>query len=332
MSFIVSTTPSLAVGAGAPVSVAGYVLTDLSANFVTSGVLPGHTVVISSGVNALLRRNVSEVSATTLTLTDTLTSTSSFDYRVVNPLCTFGEATGSSADRLISSLIAQQSALTEAVTSQTASLQGFLAHVSELKLTSVGGADGSTLTDLTVDFLALGISSSDLLLIMYGGNLGVYGISTVTETTLGLDTSFSEVNVSQTYLVVQATGVSRSSFEKVLPVLSRSDNQATSTATYEGLWEPINVVGDPSAYASGVLISDIAARDLTGREDQVSSDISNIEIILNNSDRLYDVRYSWIDGRINWQTGILVKQERASTQRAQNLEDARLNLLRILSA
>ena len=80
-------------------------LNDAGGNFLTNGVQPGHTVVVTTGPSAGQRRQVSVVlSATSLTVAPAFTTTlASQDYRVDDALGTFG-GVGSTQVQLVNSL------------------------------------------------------------------------------------------------------------------------------------------------------------------------------------------------------------------------------------
>src|SRR5690606_2008148 len=82
-NFTVTAVASLNTGAGPTVSTAGTTFTNTTANFISAGVRPGHTVVVTSGSNDLQRRQVASVtSATVLVLTAAFSNaTANFTYR-----------------------------------------------------------------------------------------------------------------------------------------------------------------------------------------------------------------------------------------------------------
>jgi hypothetical protein len=120
----------------------------------------------------------------------------------------------------------------------------------------------------------------------------------------------------------------------VSDVLANCDAYVTSLATIEALAASVAVVGDAGAYANGLQESHLTSRatDVSNRETELLTDIDDISAVLASIDRLYDARYAWIDGRINLKSGILVKQERAVTQREENLDQIVLDLTKLLTS
>lgn len=59
--------------------------------------------------------------------------------------------------------------------------------------------------------------------------------------------------------------------------------------------------------------------------------IGKIQNVLASTDRLYDKRFTWIDARINLQTGILVGETRAIQARIQAQADVLKQLTKLLA-
>jgi hypothetical protein len=65
-------------------------------------------------------------------------------------------------------------------------------------------------------------------------------------------------------------------------------------------------------------------------ESRATNSVQNLQNVL-SSGRLYDGRYAWIDGRINLETGILPKKDRAVLNRLKALENTVKNLTKLLT-
>jgi hypothetical protein len=58
--------------------------------------------------------------------------------------------------------------------------------------------------------------------------------------------------------------------------------------------------------------------------------VQDLQSVL-SSERLYDGRFAWIDSRINLETGILPKKDRAVSNRQKALETMVMNLTKLLA-
>ena len=96
---------------------------------------------------------------------------------------------------------------------------------------------------------------------------------------------------------------------------------------------------DPNIVALGWLTADLNSRetDVLARITAVDatspgSDADTVSSVLSSGDRIYDQRFTWIDARINRQTGIIVKQSRAVVNRLKAQEDILKQLTKLLTA
>jgi hypothetical protein len=76
-------------------------------------------------------------------------------------------------------------------------------------------------------------------------------------------------------------------------------------------------------------ISSLAAREVF-LESRASNSVQDLQSVL-SSERLYDGRFAWIDSRINLETGILPKKDRAVSNRQKALETMVMNLTKLLA-
>ena len=332
---ITAVTPVVAAGTAA-VTVSGTTFTDTGVDFVAAGVVPGHTVVVTSGTNDLKRRQVSAVTTNTLTLTASLTNTSNFAYRVENPTVTFGSAATSSFELLRNNLEAQKDVLSDNADSEISSLNSYISQVGSTLTTSANGQTTlpTTFTDTSVNFTTAGVGTSDFLYITAGANIGVYAIASVdSSTSLTISGAFISSLSGQSYKILRTTGVSLEGLNTVVDTLVNSQSALTNVQILLSTMTSITVTNDASAFAHAVLDADLTTRQAqnTARNSETATDAGNINSVMASIDRLYDSRFAWIDGRINLERGILAKQERAVAQREKALADIIKNLTKLLT-
>jgi len=239
------------VGPTFTATTSGVVLVDSSANFISSGVTPGYTVVASQGPTYQRRQVTSVDSETQLTLDFAFGSdlSGSNTYRICRSLNTFGGS----------------------------DLQG-LAY---------------TLWNTAQDEVA------------------------------GFNTFFAN-----------ALGITPQSIADLTGLLNEVIAFAITTSSWITLLEPLSVTPDTLAWVQGLTDrSQVQDRytTVTARKSQVLDAISKITAVLATSDRLYDYRYTWINSRINLETGILVKQKRAVENRIKAQQDTLNAMLKLLA-
>ena len=334
-SFSVTVSNSLVTGTVGELTTT--ILTDHSKDFITSGVGVGHTIVIASGVNDYLRRQVTSVAIHELGFTPTLTADMGpVSYRVDDALGTFGNSSSLITTELQGALNAE---LVSTV-SQESNASAFLSLVLTDLVTSSNGSTniGSpTLTDLTADFSS--VTSEDYVYVASGSNAGIYRVSSVTSpTTLDIEGTFPATASGMTYKVSSASLVSQETLEAVVASKLASSQAFSDADTFYGLaFTLVSVSGDAGARAVRLVTSDLDARETavgarkTALENASSGYLSTLSGIMTSGDRLYDQRYAWIDARINLETGILVQQERAVTNRIKAQEETLNQLLKLLS-
>jgi hypothetical protein len=106
-----------------------------------------------------------------------------------------------------------------------------------------------------------------------------------------------------------------------------------ATLTWNTLTQPVGVVPDSQAFAQNLTSAQVQSRNttVTARGSQVSDAITKITATLATIDRLYDYRYTWIDTRINLETGIIVKKQRAIVNRIKAQQDILNSMLKLLA-
>lgn len=322
-------------------------LNDALGNFIVNGVKPGHTVVLTTGPSAGERRQVLTVtSGTSLTVTPAFSTTlASQSYRIDNALGTFG-GTGSIQAQLVSELTGELGVLDTNIPpkpySERQAIENFYDTVFNDVLTSVNGQTviaTPTLTDLTVDFT--GVTAEDFVYIRSGSDAGIYKVQTVTSTTtLDVETPFPATAAGVSYRIVKATGATKETLQALFPILQATDLFIFVTAIFDLLVStPVTVAPDASAFARGWLSSDLDTREglvaarITDLDVGVSptGSVGTIQSILSSGDRFYDQRYTWIDARINRESGILAKRDRAIANRIKAQQDILKSLTKLLT-
>lgn len=310
-------------------------------NFITAGVLPGHTVVLTTGPSAGERRQVLTVAATSLTVSPAFsTSLSLQSYRVDDALATFG-GTGSIQAQLASELADELGVLDTNTTplAEREAIEQFYDTVFTDIETGITGATTiglPTFTDLSADFSA--VTPEDFVYIRSGSVAGVYKVQTVTSTTtLDIETTFPATAAGVSYRIASATGATKLTLQDLFPVLQSIDTFIATTSTFQTLvTSPVTVAPDASAFARGWLTADLDVRSaLVGLrilDLSPAGSVGTLQSILSSGDRLYDQRYVWIDARINRETGILVKKVRAMENRIKAQEDILKQLTKLLTA
>lgn len=330
-SFLITATPEVTSGSG---DSAGTTFTHTGATFVTDGVLPGMTLVITAGANALERRQIVTVDpgGEVLGLDAAFSNPNLLgqSYRIDNNFSTFGGAPDSSWNLWLGAL----GTLDPVLQDEIDALEGYISTVGSTVVASSGTASGNTLTDGIANFDTSQVSIFDVVWVRSGPNMGFYQITDVpTPTTLEVDPAFPSA-VATSYEVLRVTATSQEGRDTVSRVLGHTDSYVSARVTIEALaTATVPVVGDAGAYAHGVVGSDLSSRftEVSNREAELIIDTQDISAVLANIDRLYDTRYAWIDGRINLESGILVKQERAVENRQDNLEQIVTDLIKLLT-
>lgn len=343
----VAMSPPLETGAA---SLAGSTLTDMAATFVTNGVVPGHTVVITSGAHAGRRLQVAQVLGETQLLYETaVAGPVAGNYRVINPLATFGSLgnTGTLLDALaakVAQLLQVLQSRTVPVDAEMLAIEAYYDLVFTYLSTGTGAfaLGGTTLTDGGADFVTDGVQAGDVVYIRSGLTvMGVYEVDTVTgPTTLEVVQPFPDVGVGVPYKVGRPYGSSFEAMGYIMDVLRGIDQLVVQTVTFLSLMTtPVNVIitgggTDPLAFARGTTQTDLTMREAVLQArlidlGAVGSKATVADVLL--SDFMYDKRYAWLDARINRQTGILTSKTLAAQQRLEIQAQAVLQMVKLLS-
>jgi len=341
-NFLVTTATPLQTGTFTFIS--GTTVTDPGANFITAGVQPGDTVVLTQALHPakLERRQVASVfSTTTLILTQAFSnSTTPATYRVVNSLNTYSNISGASA-----AATGQLGILSTNPNSELNSIANFYAEVFTDRLSPATASGNTTAADtlvgISVNFIASGVVVGDVIYIPSGSNAGLYPISEVVNaTTLKTSDTFPAFPAGISFRIVKAFGVTVKALKDLFAVEQATNNYVSSISSWVTLLTtvvdvlvPPGVV-DPSYFARGYALADVIAREtqVTGRQTYLDSTaITTLDKLTASGDRLYDKRFTWIDARINWEKGILVRSGRAVTERIKNQEKVLKNLIKLLA-
>lgn len=315
---------------------------------------PGYTIIVTSGGNIGVRRQVvARLSATQLQLDAALPSLVGGTYRVSNHLRTYSGwgTTIGAASRQAEVTVTNDSDLNPLVVDSV-----FLAV--DRFLEGFGGADGvltdlltppsnagtvagAVLTDPGQDFVAAGVNATHFVFIQLGANAAFYPIQSVdsaTQITVGLPFVLPG---AVSYRVVKAFGVGFKALEDLFLLQTEADAWGLESQIWAaGLAASAVVVqtpADPSVYANDLDVADLVARQvaLAARYAVVTGGslgtAALVEAILDTRDKLYDKRYAWIDARINVQTGSLYVIQRAVADRVAATAKLYNDLLKILS-
>ena len=303
-------------------------LQDTAATFITAGVKPGYTLVLATGE----RLQITLVnSATKVTFTPAVVS-GPVAYRIDNSLATYG---GTPGDQLTALETALDGELAIYPGEQTAILD-FLNQVFTDITVSATGSTVSTavLTDLSANFVVDGVATSHFVFIQSGGDAGIYQISSVDSATqLTMTSNFPATLAGVSYRVVSAFGVSFKSLDALFDIyLSLASLLSGATAFKTLITTPVPVLG-VTCFARATLTSDLDTRDgiVDLRLAAVPGDVTTVNNILVSSDALYDTRYVWIDARINLESGLVVQQATAVTNRLKSQANIYNQLVKLLA-
>lgn len=351
-SFTVTTSNSLVTSSGT-IGPGVTRLTDGTANYYVAQVKVGHTVVITSGVIAGERRQVTAiVSATELDI-DAVSAIGTFNYRIDDSVPTFGGATGSLVDTdLIPALDGELAVLTTNSPpdpwNEQDALELFLDHVltdiiSPVPTNGQTTAATPTLTDNTVDFTQYTITAAHFVYIETGADAGFYQIEEVAplgdihKVNVDSSTPFPATLTGVTYRVVSALGATLITLTAVFDALAHVTTAVTNINDFKTLiTTTVPVVLGGTAFATRTTNTDLNSRlgETATRQTQLTDpagDIANIESALSSGDRLYDTRFTWIDARINLEKGILPKKDRAVTERLKQQAETLKQLTKLLT-
>lgn len=208
---------------------------------------------------------------------------------------------------------------------------------------STGTCTTDTITDLTVDFSTLFGSTAATTCFVFvrnDPNQGIYPITSVVDAHhLQVSGPFPTPG-SITYRVVTLFGLGKPSVQDLMRVVSAAESFLSDLTDFDALLTtqiPVTLPPgyiDIRTYATGLLSTDLTnwSTIITNRETFLSGcALSLITGVLATKDKLYDQRFTWIDGRINRKTGVTAKQLASITNRLNNLVDQQNNLTKLVT-
>jgi hypothetical protein len=325
---------AMPAGTGVFSVVSGYlVVTDGTADFVADAVKVGHTIIRDTGV-ALTHYQVTEViSGTQLKLSAT-TGAGTDSYRVSDSISTFGGPGSAQAELL--TLLGHQYAY---LTGEQLGVDQFLNTLLVTSFTGTSGevvAAGTTLTDLTVDFQAADVGPGDYVHVWAGANQGFYRVASILSATqVALETPCPVTQIGVQYMVRRSSLVSQDSLTKCMDFQLQAAAEQPQVATMNLLVSTdIPVLGAMSSYARAWSHQDLL--DWTTHQEArqtllagSSSPARLLEQVLAEGDRFYDKRYTWIDARINLETGLWPRRLIATATRVKAQEESAKALLKL---
>jgi len=327
-SFTVTVSNPVEAGTTATTTVSpATLLTDTAAFFQTNNVLPGYTVVFTTGGQEERRQVTAVLSQTQLNITAVSWAVpATVDYRVDGPLGTFG-GTASIQEDIEEALDGQLEVLSTNTPptkpySERKGVENYLDSVfTYIYVAYAGTVSGSTLTSAGATFID-DASPGDYIYVKTGANTAVYLVDTITDqNNLEVDGTFPSA-AAVTYWLASTTLATQSALDAVSAVLVNIDQAIAEATAFSSLvTTQIPVLGDSGAFARGWQTADLdnRAAEVTARLNTLSNDdVPALASIMAATDRLYDKRYVWIDARINLETGIIVRKERAKENREKN--------------
>lgn len=341
LSIQISAATSLCAGTGT-FSIAGghLLLIDVAANFLTSQVKAGHTLVQTITGTYARYQVISVLSASQLLLDASTGVVGSRAYRIHSPITSFG-GSGSAMEETSVALALEYGVLvgnTSPVRSQVEGVNWFLDTLTTTTLTSsTGSCTGGQplLIDMGVDFLASDVGSGDYIHVSSGANQGIYRIATVDAAhQVTLTSPLLSTDPAIPYKVRRTSQVSQDSLEKSVAYQAQATQAAVPVQAFQSLVDtPVLVTHTgPATFARLTTLQDVAnfAAEVQTRWSYLTTNpTASLEQVLSGGDRLYDKRYVWIDSRINLVTGLVASQVRARQTREQSEVEVQKSLLKL---
>lgn len=322
-------------------SLSGTALTDGSASFLSTATI-GQTVTLTGSADAGRRRQIVAIASNTaLTLNAAFPTAVTAAYRLDNPLGTFGGPGSVQA-----SLSTAVTGLANGAALEQSGITGFFNTVFTQITSSTTGVvtigSLSIITDASANFVTAGINTSHFIYVASGTEMGVYQVASVDSATqITVTTPFPGAATNINYQIVSCFSSTLKSLQDLMAILKASITFQAAAAAFQSVVNtvvPVTIGGstDSSAFGRGIQTTDIDTFNtaVVARITALTTGttpVSTIEGILQNSDRYYDARYAWIDGRINIETGILFKQSRAIEFRIKALTDVAKQLTKLLA-
>ncbi len=331
-------------------------------------VYPGWTVRMTGGPNAGERRQIVAVLATNqLQLDNPFTSPSSGGtYVIENPLNTYN---GPVFQQLQAALATElETILTRTVPtpppyiynqqSEQNALLGFFETVFTTVVgpSTTGTISGLMLTDPNVHFIgpdpANPVVTVSMLVYVHLGSSGpqeadqgVYAIATVVSDHVLMVTPTFPASGTITYEIVSVFGISTLTLQNIFSIFAANASFVQQTEAFQTL-----ISTTVPVQLNGVVQSDTYANGINGANDDLNNRYTDVEnrldfigptnatgvqtyigAALSTTDDLYAMRYSWINARINLQSGYLILKNTAAAQVAVNQAATFNQLIQLLT-
>lgn len=320
-------------------------LDDVTSSFLSEAAV-GQTVVFTSGGNLGERRQITEIfSDNSLEFTPAALSPSGMTYRIDNSLATYGGTPNDYLQSLDDTLVGE-------IALYPAEQTYLLDFLDQVFTDITTGAAGQTtiglptFTDASATFLFSGVTVAYFVYIETGADAGFYRILSVdSETQLTMGSNFPATLAGISYRVVKLFGVSQGSVATIFAMAQGLSTLGPSASAFRTLvTTPVlvaesgfpNIVTAPvdaQSFARAVLESDLDARDaeIDARIAAIPGSESSVESVLSATDKLYDKRYTWIDARINLESGLVVQQATSVANRVKAQQDHYNQLIKLLA-
>jgi len=307
----------------------------LTGSFATAAV--GQTVIFGTVPGQAERRQISEIlSGTSLTFTPALTLAPLLGsaWRISDSLATYGGTSGDHMTELSAALAGEILLYPD----EQQYIEDFLDQVFTNVTTGTGSTSAAVLTDLLATFLDDGVSAVNYVYIETGLNAGIYPVQAVTQTQITVTAPFPVVLGGVAYRIVSLFGASEASVQALFTLHQSIAALLSSATAFQTLIStPVSVTRTPTAdttsFARATLTTDLDARDwdVDARLAAIPTDIETVQNVLANTDRLYDTRYTWVDARINLESGLVVQQATATANRVKEQANIYKQLIKLLA-
>jgi hypothetical protein len=352
-SILVTASPDVATGTATFPS--ALILDDPA---LSAGIEVGHTIILTSGLNVGTRRQVVRRLSTTQLQLDHAVPSPMFGgaYRVSNHVATNSTAEGLSVqgrgqinNTYFNDHILDPSVVDSEISAVLRYLDGDPVDVSNEGVltdilspgTQTGTVSGNTLMGST-DFIAAGVSAAHYVYIQTGASRGVYPVATVTSAVQLTVVGSFPISGPVLYRIVSTYNLSRDGFTDLFSIYAAADDWTTATMTWlvaVMASMPVYVSSglDPNIYANPLLTPMVTNRKLAldarvaSVADLASGPIALVQKILQSRERLYDKRYTWIDGRINLDKGLRFMYARAQQNRIDAFQQQLNDLTKMLA-
>lgn len=200
-------------------------------------------------------------------------------------------------------------ALLPQINSEIISADNSILNLGDQIASGTGNTTSTTvLNDSTATFTADDVDNSCLLYVPSGNNHGLYKISNVTA---------NDITIDGTAPYAEFPAIGSTDYIIIRPYAFISSRGAEFLTEF--LRETLLFLDSTQTFISNPTDKATRLTDITNRQNKITTFKDNLSSILSNSDRLYDVRYLWIQQRTNRETGSLIRKLRAELARQNSL-------------